>query len=146
MQRWAWPGRNARINHFQRATHISHGTDGKTNVLLHEQGRGWRWRELWRATVKTEGGWEGFLHLPHAHPLFLTSPPLPPFQAPPPVGKQVSNTHISGRRWLRRLHLGFIFFLVEHLFTFGDDCKESLTLVARLWLDLGYELSDLPRV
>jgi hypothetical protein len=30
----------------------------------------------------------------------------------------------------------FIFFLVHHFFTFGDDCKDSLTPVARLCLDL----------
>jgi hypothetical protein len=88
---------------------------------------------------KRKVGREGFRHLP-LHPLFYFHPLChspPKFRAPPPAGKQVSGTQISGRRWRRILHLGFIFFLVQHFFISDDDGKESLTPVSRLWLDLG---------
>ncbi|KAK1679430.1 hypothetical protein QYE76_040278 [Lolium multiflorum] len=85
-----------------------------------------------RIGEKRKGGQEGFRHLPqrpmaYFYPL-LHSPPK--FRAPPPVGKQVRDARISGRQWWqrrRRLLLGgFIYFLVQHIFTSDDDCKESL--------------------
>ncbi|KAK1610773.1 hypothetical protein QYE76_034446 [Lolium multiflorum] len=58
----------------------------------------------------------------------LHSPPK--FRALLPVGKQVRGARISGRRRLQRrqrVHLGcFIYFLVQRIFTSGDNGKASL--------------------
>ncbi|KAK1629383.1 hypothetical protein QYE76_003698 [Lolium multiflorum] len=67
-------------------------------------------------------------------PISTPSSTLPPkFQAPPPGGKQVRGARIFGRRRLqrRRVHLGcFIYFLVQHIFTSGDDVRHPLS---RVW-------------
>jgi hypothetical protein len=75
-----------------------------------------------RSGEKRKRGWGGFRHLApfYFYPLSLvgSNPPFPSpsFQDPSLVTKQVSGTHIFGRRRL----LGVILFFDEFSFTFSD--------------------------